>query len=410
MYESKKENALKTLEKKQTKVDEINKVRLPPLHPTLSSSLVGPRFPRAQRLTGLSTSPESSTAPRGRHPSRAREAPQGARRVHEVDGGQRQAGAPEALLPRLRVQPQRRRARRGRGRYRRAAPAGAGNPSLPPRSPPPPQHCRFSSPNASLFSRRALFPSLAAPISQQIKQLEKDVIELDSELRRVQSESEEVRAEAEAQSGGVHRKAQEEARGRLCPSVGGGTHATPSKALRLALPRLTRCARVERGHGGDAREGSPFRNDADAFSRVFVRLSQVDELSKHIVQETAAWTNKRKAVQAEQESVQRLQAEVKDVKGSIAKKACARTSATAQLCLLPNEPRSALLSPHLRHAPRAAQSQRPGLPSVPHAVRCPLRPGAFLTFPPPPPRPRRRRARLTSSRRTLRPLAPYWRS
>lgn len=28
MYESKKENALKTLEKKQTKVDEINKVRV----------------------------------------------------------------------------------------------------------------------------------------------------------------------------------------------------------------------------------------------------------------------------------------------------------------------------------------------------------------------------------------------
>ena len=89
MYETKKENALKTLDKKQTKVEEINKVRV--------------KRKRSLATCQLTDVLSSIVAVGGRHSSRPGEAAQGARRLYALGIRKRQTGAAAPLLRRVRV-------------------------------------------------------------------------------------------------------------------------------------------------------------------------------------------------------------------------------------------------------------------------------------------------------------------
>lgn len=86
MYESKKENALKTLDKKQSKVEEINKVL----------------YTHVLLLIQHVDDPHVSAAGR-RHTARAGKAAQGTGRIHALGVCQRQARTASPLLCRLRV-------------------------------------------------------------------------------------------------------------------------------------------------------------------------------------------------------------------------------------------------------------------------------------------------------------------
>lgn len=176
MYESKKDNALKTLEKKQSKVDEINKVHRPPLLPPPPRQKPRPR-PPAQPAPGSSSPALSRPRPRASPPPQLLE---------------------DDILPALE------KLRKERGEYMKWM---AGSDKLE-------RLKRFCL--AYEYSRADAARAEAAggtdALRQQIAQLERDAAELDKELRRVQQEAEEVRAEGEAQSGGVLKKAQEEVR------------------------------------------------------------------------------------------------------------------------------------------------------------------------------------------------------
>lgn len=145
-------------------------------------------------------------------------------------------------------------------------------------------------------SARADAAGGTASLHEQIREIERAVAEFDDELRRLQEEAEGVRAEGEGQMGGVAAKVQEEVR---------GYHLLRPTCLPVAC--LASCLSAH--HSPKPTPAPLLQPHASPPSLPLLLLaSQVDELSKHIVQETAAWTNKKKAVAAEQESATRVRA------------------------------------------------------------------------------------------------------